>query len=530
MPKYLFILLNEAHAVDYSGEWIGVGYISAYLKKSQIADVDFIVTAKDNIENILLKCRGFSPDFIGIPTLAFNYFDVKSLVSCIKKEFPTIHIMLGHREATKLKRKILEEIEADSCVIGEGEVTAAEVVYAVSNHIELGAVKGICYRDKDGTIIQTEMRPQLAVLDQLPFPDRDIFKKGKYSNHVHYVISTRGCKGNCSFCDIATDVGRKKAVYSRSMENILDEIQEILQKRNLSFIAFGDDSFEDGNTTRNMRYKELYEGILTRKLNFNFSFNSRAESIKEDAIPYLLKLKSVGLDRIFIGIDSGNEEDLRLYKKRATLADNEKAITLLREAEIPFDYGFIMFNPYTTIEKLMRNIDFIEKNEIDVKSHILAHRFVLYTGAPMLSNIKKDGLIIENKFSDKDPFCYHFLNPSIEGIWHVLHPLRDWPVNRDTISMVEGFLHSLIREQTISSVVDFKRKYDAYTKLSRSVFIRIFRYTIDTILAGETLSSDMIKDTFKDELDKVERLWASTYTANIKHGILKERLKLKNSS
>ena len=527
MPKYLFVLLNEINAVDYSGEWIGVAYISAYLKKNKLVDIDFITTSKDNIQDVLKKCREFNPNFIGIPTLTFNYFDVKRLVSSIKKEFANTHIMLGHREATKLKTRILEEIEADSCVIGEGEVTTAELISAVSNHTELGKVKGICYRDNEGAIIETEMRLDVSELDSLPFPDREIFTKGKYHNHVHYVISTRGCKGNCSFCDIASDLDRKKAIYSRSMGNILDEIQEILQKQSSSFIAFGDDSFEDGNVIRNMRYKELYEGILDRKLKFNFSFNARAESIKEDSIPYLLKLKSVGLDKIFIGIDAGNEEDLRLYRKRASLEDNKKAITLLHKAEIPFDYGFIMFNPYTTTDNLIKNIDFIETNHMDIKSHVLSHRFVLYTGAPMLSNVKRDNLLVEKEFIDRDPFCYNFKHSYIEDIWNVLHPFRDWPANRDTISMVEGFLHSLMRDQTIDSVDDFKKQYAEYIRVSRSVFIKIFRYTIDAILAGEKLSCEIINQKFKDELDNVNLLWDYTYIANIKHGILIEKQKKK---
>ena len=522
MSKYLFVLLNDENSVDYSGEWIGAAYISAYLKKNNIAEVDFIATSQNDFVGVLTKCQETKPDFIGIPVLTFNYIAVKKLVALLKKEFPKTCIILGHREATKLKRTILEDIQADICMFGEGEITTAELIEAKKQNKDLSTVAGICYRNND-EIVQNVAREDIADLDSLPFPDRTIVAKGKYHNHVHYVISTRGCKGNCSFCDIASDLDRKKIIFSRSMDNILDEIEEILSFHKDAYIAFGDDSFEDGDMKKNKRYKDLYEGIIKRGLKFNFSFNARAESIKKDTIPYLLNLKKIGLDKIFIGIDSGNEEDLRLYRKRANLQDNENAIRLLQKANIPFDYGFIMFNPYTTIDKLKKNIDFIERNNIPIKSHVLSHRFVLYTGAPMLLHVKKDNLLIEDLFNKKEPFCYNFLNAKIQNIWEILHEFRDWPANRDTISMVEGFINSLDKNDLIDDFDDFKSAYEEYLKKSRNLFIEIFKYTINSIVNNKPISTHDIKNVFSVEIDNIKYLWEKTYKLNLLYGIKIER-------
>lgn len=530
MKKILFVMLNDINMVDYSGEWVGVAYISTCLKKQNLVDVQFCICAKEDMQAVIDKCEKIQPNYIGFPVLTFNFFDVKKCVDAIKKRYPNIFITLGHREATKLRGRILEEIAADACMVGEGEITFPELIQALEDKQPLNNVKGLCFRDKDGNIIENEPRPDICELDSIPFPDRSIVaENGKYHHHVNYVITTRGCRGNCSFCDIASDLHRRKMIYARSIENIMDEIEDIIATKESPYIAFGDDSFEDGNPVKNMRYEELYQQIISRNLEFNFSFNARAESITAESIPYLKKLQTVGLDKIFIGIDSGNVEDLRLYRKRATLDNNKCAASLLYENSIPFDFGFIMFNPYTTFEKLKENIDFLEKYKFEIKSHVLAHRFVLYTGAPMMKNIESDDLLDIKKFEERDPFCYRFKNESIQEVWEILHQFRDWPVNRDTITMVAGFLNSLKRYEGIenSYVQQFDTAYKDFVDTSRTVFVKLFRYVIKQSEEKVDISFESVKEVLKSDLNLVQEKWDCLYKINIKNGVRKERSKRK---
>jgi Fe-S oxidoreductase len=525
MKTILFILINDKYMTDYSGEWIGVAYISAALKKQNLVNVECCFCDKENIGPAIRKCKEIRPAFVGFPVLTFNYHAVRKCVQEIKEQFPEIIVTLGHRESTKLREKILEDIRADIAVIGEGEITNPEIVKTILNNQSLKGVKGICYRTEDGTIIVNEPREDIVNLDTINFPDRSIIAPNdRHHHYVNYIITTRGCKGNCSFCDIASDLHRRKKVYARSIGNIMEEIESILQKNASSYIAFGDDSFEDGDVEKCKRYNDLYEEILKRGLKFNFSFNARAESITEESVVYLNRLKEVGLDKIFIGIDSGNTEDLRLYRKRATLENNIKAVELLNANDISFDYGFIMFNPYTSFDKLEENIEFLEKNKLEIKSHVLAHRFVLYTGAPMLAKIKNDDLLDEKKFINKEPFCYGFKEKGIQETWEILHELRDWPANRDTISMVMGFINSLKRENpNDENVKQFSEKYIEFVNISNKVFVQVFRYVLTQFRQEKYFNLEYLKRKFGKEFELVKEKWNELYKINLKNGVLRER-------
>src|SRR5262249_42332845 len=63
---------------------------------------------------------------------------------------------------------------ADVVVIGEGELTLAELVPRLRDNpsADLRDVQGIAYRGADGEVARTDPRPLIGNLDAQPFPDR----------------------------------------------------------------------------------------------------------------------------------------------------------------------------------------------------------------------------------------------------------------------------------------------------------------------------------------------------------------------
>lgn len=111
----------------------------------------------------------------------------------------------------------------------------------------------------------------------------------------------------------------------------------------------------------------------------------------------LLKLmKDAGFNSVCVGIESGNEEDLKLYGKRATVDENHLTLKLLREAEIYCeDYGFIMFNPYSTLASIKKNYEFlVYENSCEVFHFI--NNVNLYKGTSLFDRSKLDNLLIKS--------------------------------------------------------------------------------------------------------------------------------------
>ena len=102
----------------------------------------------------------------------------------------------------------------------------------------------------------------------------------------------------------------------------------------------------------------------------------RCDFHKNLSIDELRLLKRSGLDCVLLGVESGNEADLKLFNKALKLEDNIKAIQILDEEDIAPTYGFINYTPFSTIEGLAQNNEFISKY-LYKNVFLQVHRLVL---------------------------------------------------------------------------------------------------------------------------------------------------------
>ena len=156
-------------------------------------------------------------------------------------------------------------------------------------------------------------------------------------------------------------------------------------------------------------------------------------------------IKASGLVGIVFGTESGNAEDLKLYRKIATVEDNLKSIEYFRESDIAVDIGFINFNPYTTFEKLRMNVDFLEKTCFASVLYYLIERCGITKFSPLYYKVKNDGLLIEDKNNDGCYF-YHYVNEDIGKLSDFLY--YKYHENEDSkVYFYAKKIGSIIREE-----------------------------------------------------------------------------------
>ena len=202
----------------------------------------------------------------------------------------------------------------DVAVVGEGEKTICEILRAHEEGSDLGSIKGIAYR-QDGRDRFTPKRELEPDLDRIAFPARDLFPNQAYIDHwkkrfgyaITTVMTTRGCPFCCEFCSNAVF---GMSYRERSPENVMDEVEEALSF-GYDRIHFADDVF----TLNRERMLRLCEEISSRGLNFKWECLGRADSIDRETAT---AMKMAGCDRIFFGIESGNDSILRLMNKKIT--------------------------------------------------------------------------------------------------------------------------------------------------------------------------------------------------------------------
>jgi anaerobic magnesium-protoporphyrin IX monomethyl ester cyclase len=256
----------------------------------------------------------------------------------------------------------------DVVVRGEGEITALELLEAYSTRGDYEQVQGITMRQvgEDGVrtpdTISTPDRQFKRDLDNLPFPARHLlpnqdyirFGQKKYGYAITTVMSTRGCPYQCEFCSNVIFGGSYR---ERSAKNVVDEIEQALAA-GYDRISFADDVF----TLRQNRLLEICDEIHARNLHFYWECLGRVDSIDP---PTYAEMYKAGCRRIYFGIESGDENILKLMNKKITVEEARTAVNAAHLAGLEVGAFFILFYPGETDQTVLNTLHFTTTLPLD---------------------------------------------------------------------------------------------------------------------------------------------------------------------
>lgn len=407
--KILFIVILT-DGMHERLEELGISYIAAVLRQND-NEVMIISSRKERID--YQKIYSFKPDIVGMTIYDINKNNVYEVCQELKQAMPSVLICAGGTTPTYNGDIILEEEPAIEYIIrGEGELVFLDLV----NHLEQGIgtkkIKGLMYRE-DGKIVSNPDQQYIDDLNKLPFPARDILMENNLN--IAQISTSRGCTSRCSFC--SSQLFWKKW-RGRDVKNIVDEIESIVTQYGIKLFNFIDSSFEDPGVKYG-RIEQIAQEIINRNLNIVYFADVRAESYRYASQELIDLLKCSGLITVMVGFETGNEYDLKVYNKRATLDDNRQCIEFLRKNGIIVKCGFINFNPYSTFEGLKANIDFLEKYGYAYDLECIATKYSMFKGTSLYNRVVEDSL---TRINDSNELEYNFVNPAIE-------PLADYVCN-----------------------------------------------------------------------------------------------------
>lgn len=333
---------------------LGLAYIAASLEKEghEARIIDLNIEKGINLEEEIKK-----HELVGISVLTVLYGEVKKLAKKIG-EIKNIPIVLGGPHITMMAQKALEETGADFAVRYEGEETIAELVKELEGGKKFSKIKGLTYREK-GKVIVNEDRPFNKNLDELPMPARHLLKIDKYVSYMENENSTtittsRGCPYACAYC-CKTEGRTWRAM---SAKRVVDEMEEINKEYNIRVIYIEDDLF----TLDRERVIAICNEIKKRGLNIKWICISRVDRVDEEM---LKAMKQAGCAEINYGVESGDENVLKMVGKNITLEQAEKAFSITKKTGIRTKGYFIIGLPWDTRESIEKTIDFAVKLNAD---------------------------------------------------------------------------------------------------------------------------------------------------------------------
>ncbi len=257
----------------------------------------------------------------------------------------------------------------DVVVRGEGEETVNEVMHAFENGQEYSSIQGISFLREVSSNGQSGMeafsmpdRPFNKHLDELQFPARHLlpnqsyieFGKKKYGYSITTVMSTRGCPYECEFCSNVIFGGSYR---ERSATNVVDEVEQALSL-GYDRISFADDVF----TLRQKRLLEVCALIRQRGLNFYWECLARVDSIDDASYQEMYK---AGCRRVYFGIESGDNNILKLMNKKITAEQAHHAVEAAHQAGLEVGAFFILFYPGETNQTVLNTLHFTTTLPVD---------------------------------------------------------------------------------------------------------------------------------------------------------------------
>lgn len=327
----------------------------------------------------------------------------------LKNDFPnTIIVFSGGIFEVKGKELMTKYECIDYIAYGPCDISYINLIDTIIQHKCIKDCPNIYYRSCNGEVLFNGDYEVNESLDRLPMPGRLIFNQNKVD--FMSIITHEGCRGNCSFCN--NTVYKVKYCRCFSILKIVDEMEYCIKNFNINKFYFVDASILDYGSDGLERVEQLFSEIISRSLSVYVWYYIRAEQINDDTIEILKKGKKAGFVFAFVGLESMNPDDLKLYRKIATVEENSKAVQILTRENIHFGIGFLPFNAYSTCAKLKKNLDFLYDISYLSNMDKFIGEPVLYVGSNLFNIYEREGLIKDYEFPNGYAFGHVIDEPA----------------------------------------------------------------------------------------------------------------------
>ena len=296
-------------------------------------------------------------DVLGLSVITRTANQSFELARRVRALNPRVKILFGGPHPTALPEESLEF--GDVVVAHEGDFTLPPLLERLQDDLanpQLSDLPGVVYHGREGEIVRNPDRPYLTSeeLSALPFPVySDRVNRGLTLNVVN---TSRGCPYECEFCSVIENFGR-------GFRFLNDDAAVALVRHTIRMngrpIFFGDDIFA-ANRARTARLLErlLSEGVKMPR----WFAQVRVETAQDRELLRLMKRANCSM--VFIGLESINDETLRLFNKHSTLEKNRKAIAAFKEAGIRVHGMFVLGSDADTPETLCETLKFARESRL----------------------------------------------------------------------------------------------------------------------------------------------------------------------
>ena len=354
--------------------------------------------SEDDVQLLLSELKEMAPDMVGISVRASAFHRIASDLSVRIREALGTPILWGGMHASSCPERAAEV--ADLICIGEAELTIMELVQALRSGQSIEAIDGLWFHGDNG-LVQNKHAQLVSDLDSLPFPDyhstdKVFIEGGKVTRGhdpctreaIYLVMGSRGCPfPSCTFCSnsvVHKMYPGQKYHRTRSVSHVLDEVRYARKHfTRLKRIRFDDEEF----TTNPSWFDEFCER-WPKEINIPFEIHMDPRVVTADRLE---RLKAVGLDTIFMGIQHTEQINRSLYGRNVSDKQVLDAARAIHASGVHAGYQVILDDPVSTSDDKQRLLDLLL--ELQHPYEMVLFSLTLYPGSAISDDLKARNLI-----------------------------------------------------------------------------------------------------------------------------------------
>lgn len=340
---------------------LGIAYLASQLKEI-LVPVSIVDCTFESFNEVVETIVLINPAIIGISIMISNSKNAFSLAQALRKGLPDALILAGGPLPTLYPERFLPDF--DLIFRGEGDLIMpnfcknyleAKDVPLFLSKLDPADYPGIYFKSDQILRSSPQIHHSEEIIRSLPLPYRGGSQNALYQHFWRKeaqcrpatIMMTRGCPYSCEFCS--------KPVWGSefrkpSLDKVFEEIIEI-KKLGYDQLWIADDSF-----TLDLNFlKEFCREKIRRRIAMNWTCLSRTKGLDSEVAELM---KQAGCIKVYLGLESGSDEVLRLMRKNTTVRNGSDAVALFQQAGIRTAGFFIVGYPGETWDTVQKTFDF----------------------------------------------------------------------------------------------------------------------------------------------------------------------------
>ncbi len=386
---------------------LGIIYLGAILRNAgcDVECCDERVCSESEVDAAINRA-----EILGLSALTPHVNRAIRYAQKAKKNNPNVITVMGGPHATVDVDTFLDSGSIDYVIGGEAEDTMIDFVRGIDQGRDaLKDIPGMAFDWEPGNRLTNSQPPLIKDLNRIPFPAWDMLPFNRYAamnkERLFYIFTSRGCPFRCVFCQKEL-TGR--GFRTRSVENILDELQEIHDTFEPGNVLFIDELF----TCQKKRVYEICEGIMERGLKLNMSAETRVDMFDYDMAK---TMKRAGFNRMYFGVESISQRSLDTLIKDYKAEKVVECLKITRRAGIWSKVFLIVGTPEETEEDIQETVRGLRECMPDrVRTSLFNPLTATASFEKYKDRIDPDLVRTEYVDSDRSPYIHeHFSNDEL---------------------------------------------------------------------------------------------------------------------